>query len=94
MGQIRLERATDSNIGSGNWVFSLPPIAPRSWNMIGGGFSMARSGEWFGGAVFPVSQTQIGAIAGDLGRISNNTPKNTHAAGDWYSLQFVYEAAA
>lgn len=92
---IRLERAADSNIGSGLWVWTLPPVQPRSWNMIGGGFSMARDGNWFGGGVFPVSQTSVGAIVGDLGRVSNTVPlgDTRHAAGDWYSLQITYEAA-
>lgn len=93
VGQIRLERAADSNVGTQSWIFSLPPVQPRAWNMVGGGFSMSRDGALFGGSVFPVSSTAIGAIAGDLGRISNTIPTATHAAGDWYSLQFVYEAA-
>lgn len=91
--QIRLERAADSNIGSGNWIFSLPPVTPRAWNMVGGGFAAARNGNWYGGAVFPVSSTSVGAIVGDLGRVSTGIPSATHAAGDWYSLQIVYEAA-
>lgn len=92
--QIRLERAADSNIGSDLWIFSTPPVSPRSWNMLGGGFSMVRNGNYFGGSVFPVASGSVGAIVGDAGRISNTTPIATHATGDWYSLQFVYEASA
>ena len=93
MGSIRLVRAEDSWIGSGLWLFSLPPIPVRSWNMSGGGFAAVRDGKFFGGAVFPASATAIGAIVGDLGRLSNNVPTTGHKAGDWYTLQFTYEAA-
>ena len=91
--QIRLDRAADSNVGSDAWIFSLPPIAPRAWNMVGGGFAMIRNGSHYGGAVMPVSSTSVGAIAGSAGRVSNTIPSATHADGDWYSLQIVYEAA-
>ena len=92
--QIRLERAADSNLGTGPWIFSLPSeVTQRSWNMLGGGFAMYRDGAWFGGSVFPVATGSVGAMVGDLGRVSNNIPKTTHAAGDWYSIQATYEAA-
>jgi hypothetical protein len=91
--QIRLERAADSNVGSGAWIFTLPPVDARAWNMVGGGFAMVRNLSHFGGAVFPTGVGAVGAIVGDLGRVSNTIPISTHAAGDWYSLQIVYEAA-
>lgn len=91
--QIRLQRAADSNVGSGAWVFTLPPVTPRAWNMLSGGFAMVRNGDHYGGAVFPASATGVGAIAGDLGRVSHNIPVATHADGDWYSLQMVLERA-
>ena len=91
--QIRLQRAADSDVGSSYWLFTLPPVTPYDWNMTGGGFAMIRGSSHCGGAVFPASSTTVGAIAGDQGRVSNAVPTGTHTAGDWYSLQIVYEAA-
>ena len=90
---IRLVRAEDSWVGSGLWIFSLPPVPARTWNMIGGGFSANRNGNFYGGAVYPVSGTSVGGIVGDLGRVSNTVPVKDHKAGDWYSLQVTYEAS-
>lgn len=89
---ILLTRAADSNEGSTAWVFGLPPVQARSWNMVGGGFAMVRNGLPYGGAVFPVSTGFVGAQVG-AGRVSNLTPAATHAAGDWYSLQMTMERA-
>lgn len=93
---IHLERAGDSNIGSDKWIFSLPPnLTPVKWNLMGGSCSMVRDDNFFGGAVFPVSSKAVGAIVGDLGRVSNTVPlgDDRHAAGDWYTLTVHYEAA-
>ena len=94
VGNILLVRGADSNVGTTHWIFGLPPVAPKDYRMLGGGFSMMRGGAFYGGGVFPVSSSAIGAIVGDLGRVGGTIPtSNTHAAGDWYSLQFVYEPA-
>lgn len=95
MGHIRLQRAADSHVGTGYWIFSLPPVAPRAWNLVGGSLALTRQGQFFGGSVFPASSTSVGAIVGDLGRLSNAVPLSAsdHADGDWYSLSFFYEAA-
>lgn len=92
IGQIRLTRAADSNIGTGNWLFSLPPVEQRSWNLVTGGFACVRNGNMYAGATFPAARGLVGAIAGDLGRVSNTIPRPDHADGDWYTLQFIYEA--
>lgn len=93
MASIRLVRASNSWVGSGNWIFSLPPVTPMAWNMVGGSLSAIRGGKFYGGAVFPVSSKAVGAIVGDLGRLSTTIPTRGHKSGDWYSLQVVYEAA-
>ena len=93
IGSIRLDRAADSNQGSQAWTWTLPPVSPRSWNLVSGSLAMVRGGAQYGGAIFPVTSGVIGAIAGDLGRVSNAIPSTNHAAGDWYVLGFTYEAA-
>lgn len=93
VGTVRLITAADTNKGSGPWIFSLPPVTPKSWSLVQGSFACVRNNTHYAGSTFPVSSTSIGCIVGDLGRVSNTIPTATHQAGDWYTAQFIYEPA-
>ena len=90
---IYWERGTGTNVGSGNfYVFTLPPVAPLSWNRHSGSLAMTRNTAHYGGTVFPTSSTTVGVIISG-GRVSHIIPTDQHAPGDWMILTGVYEAA-
>lgn len=92
---VTWERGSTTNAGTTGqkYIWSLPPVTPRVWNQHGGECSMVRDNNWYGGTVFPVSITAVGAIIGDLGRVENLVPNVVHAVGDWITLTGTYEAA-
>lgn len=91
---IYWERGSSTNQGgSYAWGWSTPPHQPLVWNRVGGSVAMIRGGNHMGGSVFPTTATTVGAIIGDIGRVSGSTPAVTQAVGDWILLSGTYEAA-
>lgn len=90
---IFLQRGEGTHQGTTHWLWGLPPVTPRRWQLVNGSFAMMRNGAFYGGAVFPASSTVVGAIVGDAGRVGGTVPVSQHAIGDWYSVEIRYEAA-
>lgn len=93
---IRWQRGQGTSNGTAGqtWLWALPPVAPRSWNLLGGSVSGARNGQRWGGAWVTESSTTISAAIGMDGRVDGAFPFGaTQVFGDWIMLTGTYEAA-
>lgn len=88
---VILDRAADSNVGSGNWIFSLPS-PPKRWDAAIGVCQVLRNGSLYSGTASSVAATAFGLIVNGA-RVSHAHPTPTHKAGDSYIMRLWYEVA-
>ena len=88
-GQIVLQRAADTNLGTGLYVFGLPPSAiPRVWDRVGGSGTITGNGKNLPITVLGTGNGTIG-IMGPAGRIGGSYPGNWGA--EKIVINFDYE---